>query len=154
MSRYRLTCVLQSPIERGTDLANGHGAINLLAVDKHRGRSRNADALGLFHRCLYRTFVLSLDAGLQLLRVHIVLLSLQHRHLIDGNKARTRRFFIADLPLVRVDVIGEIPIGIGALRRQAVRVDSGVGRPGMNLHQRIVLVNEGHAIAIFFQKLG
>src|SRR5690242_204595 len=80
-------------------------------------------------------------------------LALQSGYLIDGFVPRRKRLLLIHFLFVVVDVIGEVPISILVLRRQAIGVNRGVERPGVYLYQRIVLVDEGDPVAVFLQDL-
>ena len=81
-------------------------------------------------------------------------LSLQHRDLIDRVEARRGSLLHVHFVLIGVNVIREIPVGIDVLYCQAVGVNSGMNRPGMNFRQRIIFVNEDNAVAVFLEDFG
>ena len=124
--------ILQCAIQRSTQLADRHGAVNLFSVDEQCRSGFHAEPVGLFHRSLHRTFVLRLNAGLQLDNVKIVLLALQHGEPVEFFETGWRRFFVAHIVLVGVNIIRKIPVSIAVLRRQAVGVHRGVDCPRMN----------------------
>ena len=89
-----------------------------------------------------------------LARIQTMFLTLRHGDAIERGKLGVVTLFRIHFSLVGMDIVGEIPIGVLVLRRQAVGVHRGVGGPGMNLRQRKVLVDERHAVAIFLQQFG
>ena len=154
MLGHGLSCVPQSGVQRGAHLTDGNGAVNFLAIDEESRGSVHAQIVGFFHGRPHGIFLLRFDAGLQLRHVEVVFLPLQHRNLVDRLEARRGSLFRVHLALIGVDVVGEVPIGIGALRCQAVGVNGCVYRPGMNLGQRVIFVDERNPVAVFLDDLG
>ena len=139
MLGHGFPCVFQGGVQRGANLSDGNGPVKLPAIDKKGRRSVNAKSVRFLHRGANRIFILRFDAGLQLHRVEAMFLPLQQGDFIDGVEARDRSLFRIYLALVCVDVVSEIPIGIAALRCQAICIDGSVERPGMDLGQRVML---------------
>ena len=148
MRRDRHTRLLQSTVEDRAQFFNRHGAIYFFAVHVQGRGGANPQPFSFAHRRFHRVFILRLDARLQLGNIDIVFLSLQHRDLIELGKLTISALFLPHLLLVGVNVIGESPIGIIVLSRQAVRIHSGVRCPGMNFDQGEIFIDEQHPVSI------
>src|SRR5438094_2794763 len=79
-------------------------------------------------------------------------LALQNRNLVEQGKARLTPLLAVHVLLIRMYIVGKVPVSIIVLRNKAVRVDRCVSGPGVDLCQRIVFVNEQDAIAIFLKE--
>src|SRR5262245_39338591 len=53
-----------------------------------------------------------------------------------------------------MDIVSKIPIGLAALLAQAIAVDGGAQGPGVDLNQRIVLVNHTDFVAVILENIG
>ena len=82
-------------------------------------------------------------------RIHVVLLPLQHGGPVQDSILRVVALLSAYVLLVGMQVVGEIPVGVVVLRGQAIGIDRRVNGPGMNLGQRIILVDEQYPVAVF-----
>src|SRR5260370_6986537 len=78
--------VPERAIQRSADLADGYGAVDLLAVDEQRGRGTDPNCVTLLHGSLDRAFVLPLYARLQFHGIKIMLLPLQKRQAAKAGK--------------------------------------------------------------------
>jgi hypothetical protein len=67
-------------------LADGYGAIDLLAVDEQSGRGTDPNRVPLLHGSLDRAFVLRFQARLQSYGIKIMLLPLQKSQAVKCGK--------------------------------------------------------------------
>ena len=115
------------------DVSDRNCAVNLLAIDEQSRRRVHAQSLGLFHRCPHRhphSAPSRRIAASPCPRCAFALAAWPscrwHRNVLAESSP-------IDFLLVRVQVVGEVPVGVVILRRQAVRINCGMDRPGMNL---------------------
>src|SRR4029077_8208616 len=80
-------------------------------------------------------------------------LPLHEGHLVHNIKAGVSRSSTVDDLLIGVDVVGKIPEGVAVLGRQAACVNGSVDGPGMNLRERVILVDERDPVAVFLKNL-
>src|SRR6266851_8896084 len=83
-----------------------------------------------------------------------MLLSLQSGQLIEFRILSVAAFLAADRLLIAVQVIGIIPIGVAVLRAQTIGVYRRMHSPRVNLFERVILVDEEDAVAIFLEQAG
>src|SRR5438445_8530104 len=80
-------------------------------------------------------------------------LPLHEGHLVHNIKAGVSCSSTVDDLLIGVDVVGKIPERVAVLRRQAACVNSSMNGPGMNLRERVILVDERDPVTIFLKNL-
>ena len=75
--------------------------------------------------------------------------------MVEGGKLRVQRLLVAaNVLLIAVDVLGEIPVSIVALVEEAVGVNCGMNGPGMNFGQRKILVHDANFIFVLGKDFG
>ncbi len=83
-----------------------------------------------------------------------MLLSLQSGLLVEFRILAVAAFLAVDRLLIAVQVIGIVPISVAVLRAQTIGVYRRVHSPGVNLFERVILVDKKDAVAIFLEKPG
>ena len=143
----------ERPIEHGAQFSDRKGAVHFLAIDEKRGSGGDAYRISFMKRSLDSGIILPLDAGLQLSEIEIALLTLHQRGAVDQRKLSIVALGSIDHVLVPVKIVGEVPVSIVVLRSEAIGIDRSVSGPGMNFRQRVILVDEQNAIAVFLEDL-
>src|SRR6266704_5778607 len=118
----RHTSLLQSAIKAGTKFVNRHRPIQFLPVDEQGGGSADAYLFAFAKRSFDRLVILCLDAGLELRHIHLMLFALGYGDAVQCGKLGIAAFFGIHIFLIAMDVVGKIPVGVVALRSEAVGV--------------------------------
>src|ERR1700681_4887866 len=152
--RRRNAGILQRLVQGESYFVRRHGSIQFPSTYKHRRSCVHSDCFSLMHRSAHGLLILRLDASLQFRNVEVMFLSLQSGQFIEFRILAVAAFFAANRLLIAVQVIGVVPVGVTALRAQAIGVHRRMHSPWVNFLKRVVLVDEEDAISVLLEKAG
>src|SRR3569833_1238765 len=144
----------QCPADNNPNQLGGESAIDALAVNENRGCSFNAQRFCFLCRCANLRIILLCEARSELCVIQFRQGGLLARDAIEGGETLLRvPILAAHFLAVSVNVIDKAPVRFRVLGRNAVGVDCGGHRPGVNLGERIVFVDETNLVLVTVHSL-